>query len=467
MGDYSHLTIGDLVFTWKYQVPTFITFLFKEEDLFIKREEVVEDPDDDEPVEIDPDELEMEEAGFRTTVAAAKAVLDGYGYTLKFFADIYDSFRDGLQEAIRETLDDEIGGELNEAGQFSEEELQRRVRAHISASPDTALGDLQALTSFVRRAIETDLQMEPFFEDVVMGHDRGQERPRMAVKDYVRFYRHGRSNLADFENLQMLIVGRASRVPADVLRPLLLFSDGYVAMYPEVLSLLYTRIVLDAMPNDDFVVELDVQQVVETEAELRSLHSDLAYELLHKVDVYERVFRALSDREEHVQDRYARTQVRNALGSLERADDAQAKGEALESLMAAAFSIRPQLQVVERTYSTGDEEIDLVVKNNVSRPFWQGLGSPLLFVECKNWAAPVGAPEVRNFEVKLQNHAPLARVGILVAPGGFTNEVSNAIKRSSRDPYTLAQAKRADLEELANGGESVLDWLERLLCRPI
>jgi hypothetical protein len=463
MGDYSDLRIGDIVFTWKYHVPTFLTFVFKEEDLFIKREEVIVDPDEEEPVEIDPDVLYIEEAGFRTTVGAAKAVLDEYGYTLEFFADIYDSFRAGLQETVRDVLDDEIGGQANEAGEdLSEEDLQRRVRAHLSASPDTAIGDLQAFTAFLREAIEKDLQMEPFLEDIVYDRE-GKEPLRVPVKSHLRYRA---TDLADFETLQTLVIKRASRVPANVLRPLMLFDEGYVFVFPEVVSLLYTRLLLDAMP-DDAVVELDVHEVVETEAEVRSMHSDLAYELLHKVDVYERVFRALSAREEDVQDRYARTQVRNALANLEHARDAQTKGEALESLMAAAFSIKPQLQVVERTYSTGDEEIDLIVKNNVARPFWQSLGSPLIFVECKNWTAPVGAPEVRNFEGKLQNHTPMTRVGILVAPGGFTSEAINAIKRSSRDPYSIALATRKDLEHLAYGAETVLDWLERILWKPI
>jgi hypothetical protein len=463
MSDNSYLRIGDIVFTWRYHVPTFLTFVFKEEDLFIKREDIVPDADEDETIEVDPDELYLEEAGFRTTVGAAKTVLDEYGYTLEFFADIYESFRTQLQETVQEVLDDEIGGEANEAGEnLSEEEVQRRVRAHLSGSPDTAMEDLRAFTAFLREAIEKDLQMEPFLEDVVYDRAPGEEPLRVPARRHLRYRA---TDLADFETLQMLVIRRASRVPANVLRPLMLFNEGYVFMFPEVVSILYTRLLLDAMP-DDAVVELDVQQVVETEAEVRSLHSDLAYELLHKVDVYERVFRALSAREEDVQDRYARTQVRNALANLERAIGAQAKGEALESLMAAAFSIRPQLQVVERTYSTGDEEIDLIVKNNVSRPFWQSLGSPLIFVECKNWTAPVGAPEVRNFEVKLQNHTPMTRVGILVAPGGFTREAINAVKRSGRDPYSIALATHEDLEQLAYGAETVLDWLERVLWKP-
>ncbi len=461
MGSWSELTIGEIVFAWKYHVPTFLTFVFSQDDLFIEREQVVVDPEDeDERVEIDPDELYIQKGGYRTTVSRAEAVLDEYGYTLSFFAEIYESFRDGLDAQVRDRLADELG---KGAADVDQEELKARIEAHVSASPNTAIGDLEAFTAFLREAIETDLKMEPFLEDLV--YDRGTDQPprRVPVAQRVRYRR---SDLADFETLHMLILDRAERVPASVLRPMTLFDEGYIFVYPEVVSLLYTRLVLDAMP-DDALVELDVHQIVETEAEIRSMHMDLAYELLHKVDVYERVFRALSVREEDVQDRYARLQVRNALSELGAATDAQAKGEALEALMAAAFSIRSQLQVVQRRYNTGDEEIDLVVKNNVGRPFWTGLGSPLLFVECKNWTAPVGAPEIRNFEGKLANHAPLARIGILVAPGGFTSEAIVAIKRSSRDAYTIALADREDLDALAHGAETVLEWLERLLCAPI
>jgi Restriction endonuclease len=458
MSDNSYLTIGDLVFTWRYQVPTFVTFLFKEEDIRIEREDPLPGFPDEEPEEVDPDELALTEAGFRTTVAAAKEVLDEYGYTVEFFADIYASFHDELDHRVREVLGDEIGQHADCA--LSDEQIDERVREHTAASSSVPLDDLVAFTAFLREAIETDLQMEPFLEEVALGQTGGQ----MPAREYLRH--RGRGDLADFESLQMLVIDRADRVPAGVLRPLVLFDEGYVFVYPEVISLLYTRLVLDATP-DDAVVELDVRQVVETEAAVRALHVDLAYELLHKVDVYQRVFRALSEREEDVQDRYARNQVRNGLSDLAISRDAQAKGEALEQLMAAVFSIKPQLQVVQRTYSTGDEEIDLIVKNNVSRPFWQGLASPLIFVECKNWIARVGATEVRNFEVKLQNHTPMTRVGILVAPGGFTTEAVNAIKRASRDPYMIALVTGEDLDELARGATSVLDWLEQMLCKPV
>jgi hypothetical protein len=461
VGSWSDFTIGEIVFAWKHHVPTFLAFVFAPDDLFIEREQVVVDPEDeDDGVEVNPDELYIEKGGYRTTVVRAKAVLDEHGYTVPFFAEIYESFRGELDAQVRDRLADELG---ERATDVDEEQLKARIEAHASAPPNTAIGDLEAFTAFLREAIETDLKMEPFLEDLV--YDMGPDQPprRVPVAQHLRYRR---SDLADFETLHMLILDRAQRVPANVLRPMMLFDEGYIFHYPEVASLLYTRLVLDAMP-DVALVELDVHQVVETEAEIRSMHTGLAYELLHKVDVYERVFRALSAREEDVQDRYARTQVRNALSELGAATGAQGKGEALEALMAAAFSIKSQLQVVQRRYSTGDEEIDLVVKNNVGRPFWTGLGSSLLFVECKNWTAPVGAPEIRNFEGKLANHAPLARIGILVAPGGFTSEAINATKRSSRDAYTIILADREDLDALAHGGETVLEWIERLLCAPI
>lgn len=462
MSDNSYLKIGEIVFKWRYQVPTFITFLFSEDDIFIKREELEPAPEDEEPVEIDPDELNLQEACFRTTVAAAKSVLDGYGYTLDFFAGIYDSFRPDLQEAVRDLLDDQLGARAECV--LTEAQLRSEIQARLTAPPDTALGDLKAFTSFLREAIARDYdEMEPFVDEVVRDRGPGHEPWRESARSYVRFRW---DKLADFESLQMLAIDRADRMPASILRPLALFDEGYMSLFPEVVSLVYVRLLLDATA-DDAAVELDVKQVVETERDVRSMHSDLAHELLLKVDVYERVFRALSEREEDVQDRYARTQVRNALEDLGRATDAQSKGEALESLMASAFSIKPQLQVVERNYSTGDEEIDLIVKNNVARPFWHGLNSPLLLVECKNWTDPVGAPEIRNFEIKLQNHAPMTRIGLLVAPGGFTGPVDDAIKRSSRDPYAMVLATGADLERLAHGGETVLDWLEGLLSRPI
>jgi hypothetical protein len=207
MGSYSQLTIGEIVFAWKYHVPTFLTLVFSPDDLFIEREEPVVDPDDDDPVEVDPDELYIEKGGYRTTVARAKAVLDEYGYTVPFFAEIYQSFRDDLNEQARDLLDDEIGG--REGPDPDEVKLKAQVNAHLSAGSNTAIGDLEAFTAFLREAIETDLKMEPFLEDLV--YDRGPGTPPRRIP-VSRHLRYRSSDLADFDTLHMLILDtRASR----------------------------------------------------------------------------------------------------------------------------------------------------------------------------------------------------------------------------------------------------------------
>ena len=47
------------------------------------------------------------------------------------------------------------------------------------------------------------------------------------------------------------------------------------------------------------------------------------------------------------------------------------------------------------------EEIDLVIRNESTDPFWAGEGSGYILVECKNWSSPVGALEYNHFRAKL------------------------------------------------------------------
>jgi hypothetical protein len=191
----------------------------------------------EEPVEVDPDELALVEAGFRTTVAEAKAVLDEYGYTVEFFADIYASFRDELDARVREAIGDDIA--QNSSEPLTDQATEAAVEAHMARSRGGPLDDLRAFTAFLRRAIETDLRIEPLLADVTLG----QSGQTVSARDYLRIRRE---SLTDFDSLQML----ADRVPADVMRALALFDEGYVYLYPEVISLLYTRLVLDAMDDD-------------------------------------------------------------------------------------------------------------------------------------------------------------------------------------------------------------------------
>lgn len=132
--------------------------------------------------------------------------------------------------------------------------------------------------------------------------------------------------------------------------------------------------------------------------------------------------------------------------------------------MRVIFSAPHGLEVASTRYSAGDEEIDLVVKNNVERPFWNALDSPLLFVECKNWSSSVGASEVRDFEMKLLNHGPLARLGFFVAPGGFTEGARTELRRGGRSDHTVVLVDRRcthRIRRVGNANDRVVRTVDR------
>lgn len=85
-----------------------------------------------------------------------------------------------------------------------------------------------------------------------------------------------------------------------------------------------------------------------------------------------------------------------------------------------------------------------------------------MFVECKNWSRPVDSSEARDFEVKLQNHRSLVKVGIFVAFGGVTDEFVTEVKRASRSDYHLTLIESDDI---ARFGCSV-SWRSADSCTP-
>ena len=195
------------------------------------------------------------------------------------------------------------------------------------------------------------------------------------------------------------------------------------------------------------------------------MHTSMAYFLVEKINLYNRVFRNLFEREEQVRDQYIRSQCRDLLVACDKATKPSEKGRLLENLTEVLLTANRHFELVSKRVSTGDEEIDLVVKNNIDRPFWNALQSPLFFIECKNWKAVVGAKELRDFEGKLRNHSRLAKVGFFLSLNGFSDEVISELKRAGRDGPHIVLLERRDIEEFIVTGADYFCWLERKAAR--
>lgn len=130
------------------------------------------------------------------------------------------------------------------------------------------------------------------------------------------------------------------------------------------------------------------------------------------------------------------------------------KGKALEELVADLFTSLEGLRILKRNACLSAEELDLVIRNDLTTGFWRIAGSPLI-VECKNWSGKVGAREISVLVDKLQALSPDARAGILVAINGITGDsYSDAMLKireaRQRGRYVLV-IERKDLEEAVSG----------------
>ncbi len=223
---------------------------------------------------------------------------------------------------------------------------------------------------------------------------------------------------------------------------------------------MFIRLLLSAV-NPDSEIKLELVDIIEEEKNARELHVKNLNHLIEKVNLYNKVFKTLFVDEDEVRAQYIKTQCLELLAECDQVTNKYKKGLILERLTEIIFTSNNSLELVDKRVSTGDEEIDLVVKNNIDRPFWMAFSSPLFFIECKNWYSPVGTKELRNFEIKLQNHAKLVKVGFFVYLNGFSSDVESELKRMGRDEYHVVLIDRDDISQYLSSSTDFFVWLEK------
>jgi CheY-like chemotaxis protein len=133
--------------------------------------------------------------------------------------------------------------------------------------------------------------------------------------------------------------------------------------------------------------------------------------------------------------------------SAQTESDPNRKGELLERLMLLIFRAIPGFEHARVNRQNALEEIDVVVQNSSSNPFWQKEGAYLL-VECKHWSKPVGVPELKLFRQKIEDRYGRSALGFFIAPGGYaeTTKTEAWVRRSSGTLIVLLD--RPELDQL-------------------
>ena len=147
--------------------------------------------------------------------------------------------------------------------------------------------------------------------------------------------------------------------------------------------------------------------------------------------------------------------------------DRRKKGRRLEDFCKLFFSLSEELVVDKCNYRTDDEEIDLIIKNKVTDPFWNQLNSPHIFVECKNLISKMDAPDISRLKTKVIDHRNLSRVGICISANDFTSSSKSSQIRAGGQDFVLAFISGKDIDDFFESDIRILPFLENVITRSI
>ena len=143
---------------------------------------------------------------------------------------------------------------------------------------------------------------------------------------------------------------------------------------------------------------------------------------------------------------------KDLLGRTKRAETNDEKKKTLENLSEILFASIKDFTILP-SRRTSKAEIDRIIRNYSNHPLLRNLGLYIL-IECKNWSEPVGAPILRDFTAKVEDHR--CSSGILLSRNGITGERIKDAMGEIRDAYkikgiSIIVVTEIDLEEIAKG----------------
>lgn len=436
MGHYSNLYVGDEELSWKYHVPPYVSFLFDKADYYEES-----------------DELDTEEVlffGYSTTTSEALKKLDKWGFDWELIESFYNSIYDELRDDYLYSLEEDL------------KELHRSDDVKVEVS-----NHLQKFSN-LSRAEELQDYIN-FILPILRASKYGEVRNVKSVdgKTYtIEPNRRNDDSIYAVYDLNQYLFDKTLKFPPWIHIISNLFEFDVERDYLEIVSIVYIRFLLESHQKNESVT-LDLSDLYEDPNDIKGFQQESAHHLLKKVNIFNKFFESIINEEDYLKEMVFKDKIDQELKRIDKIPIGSnyLRGKALEDITEILFSEISGLDVIDKKYSNGDEEIDLLLKNDLNKPFWSAFSSPLIFVECKNWQEKIGTAELRDFEGKLRNHSKLVKIGIFVGFNGFSREVITELKRSSKEDYHIALITRDDLENFISSKESVLHWLEELLIR--
>lgn len=158
-----------------------------------------------------------------------------------------------------------------------------------------------------------------------------------------------------------------------------------------------------------------------------------------------------------------KTELKGIWGKCKKEKNKQKKGKLLEEFIVKLFATIENFVLFEKNLNTANEELDIVFRNNIERPFWISLNSPHIFFECKNWSSKIQARIVAELETKLINHSNLTRIGIFVATIGYESGCLVEQVRCGRGNNIIVLISGEDIDNFLDSSRDAIEWMEEFI----
>jgi hypothetical protein len=399
MGFDTYVDVGErTVVQYRKQTGELPRFLFVREDLLIEPGEDLTSP---------PDRV-----AFESTAEDVLRVLDEQGLGWPGTVSAYATVRNGW--AAEAMLSGQYGAQLTRDRKWDSsvgEQVNARIAKEASATPEQ---DLSALG-----VILAAQWLDPASEHVLLFDELQYDQPLETTGSSI-----GKAiSAAESMGLDPLPAARAVQTLS------LLFREARLVAWPMLMTVLLKHLPAETPARyvlTEGIYEFGLDDPETTEAFVDDYWNSTGSAVAEYARNIGVLFGALASFETRLGPPYWFGQAATALGQLDTlnrdraASSSKVRGDALERLMESLIKAEgPELVITEKNFSTREEEIDLVLRNNLPNAFWISQHSPYIFVECKNWASPVGVADLRVFESKLGDRGDAVRVGIFVSVAGF------------------------------------------------
>ena len=446
MGFDTYVDVGErTLIDYRKQAGDVPRFLFELQDA------VVDGGNQDEP----PESVE-----FVTTAEGALTVLEAQGFGWNACVAAYAAVRRGEvtgallagMYTAEEYKTEECSKDHETKYKEAERRAEERVAREITASSE---GDLTVLGQLLAASWLDDSVSKPLFLHEFLWGDT-PERSTEHISQII--------DAARKANLDPLPPARAVETLTG------LFQEARLVAWPVLMTIFLSHLPADISVRytlTEGIRDFDMENRPAAEAYVERYWRSTGEAIADYARNLGVLFGVLAEFEGPLGSQYWFGQAIAALDHLEAlnadrsASTNKERGDALERLMEALFKAEgPELTVAEKNFSTREEEIDLVLRSNLAAPFWAAQNSAYWFVECKNWASPVGVEVIRVFESKMDDRKSSVRIGVFVSANGFYRTAVDRLKLAQTKNIGLVYAiTLEDVRGLIERRQRLSDWL--------